>query len=57
MAYLSVKYGRILNLQIVSYLHFFIKRKLYFSFVLSDIKSRLKQVFRRLLAILLLSRN
>ena len=43
MAYLSVKYGHILNLQIASYLHFFIKRKLYFSFVLSDIKSRLKK--------------
>ena len=53
MAYLSVKYGRILNLQIASYLHFVLKR----TFVLSDIKSRLKQVFRRLLAILLLSRN
>lgn len=43
MVYLSVKYGRIFNLQIASYLHFFIKQKLYFSFVLSDIKSRLKK--------------
>ena len=55
--YLSVEYGRILNLQIASYLHFLIERKLYFSFVFSNIKGRLKQVFRRPLAILLLSRN
>ena len=40
-----------------SYLHFLIKRKLYSLFILSNIKGRLKQVFRRPSAILLLSRN
>ena len=40
-----------------SLLHFLIKWKLYSLFVLSNIKGRLKQVFRRPLAILLVSRN
>ena len=40
-----------------SLLHFLIKWKLYSLFVLSNIKGRLKRVFRRPLAILLLSRN